>query len=190
MFSALLAAAFAAGSGCAGEPEAATHNKDAATGTFTVSAPASCNWSAVSSGSWLTVSGGAPGSGPGTVSYAVAKNLDTADRSGSITVAGRTFTVRQSGDAGACSYSVAPVAFQPCMPAGTLNATITTQASCPWTAASNSSWLAVASGASGNGSAVIDLRDVIERLLDTRFGIHRAPLQRVLPPRVRREGAG
>jgi hypothetical protein len=139
-------------------PESAAYNKDAATGTFSVTAPASCGWSAVSSGSWLTVTGGAQGSGPGSVGYAVARNIDTAERSGSITVAGRVFTVRQSGDAGACTYAVAPVAFQPCMPAGTLNAIITTEASCPWTAASDSQWLAVASSASGNGSAVISMR--------------------------------
>ena len=139
-------------------PESAAYNKDAATGTFSVTAPASCGWSAVSSGSWLTVTGGAQGSGSGSVAYAVARNIETAERSGSITVAGRVFAVRQSGDAGACTYAVTPVAFQPCMPAGTLNATITTQASCSWTAASDSQWLAVASSAAGNGSAVISLR--------------------------------
>ena len=139
-------------------PDSAAFNKDAATGTFAVAAPESCGWSATSTASWLTVTSGAQGSGPGTVAYAVARSVDTAERSGSITVAGRVFTVRQSGDAGACTYSVAPVAFQPCMPAGTLSATITTQASCSWTAASDSQWLAVASSASGNGSAVITIR--------------------------------
>ena len=82
-------------------PETAAYNKDAATGTFTVAAPASCGWSAVSNQSWLTVTGGAQGSGAGTVAYAVPRNVETAERSGSITVAGRVFTVRQSGDAGA-----------------------------------------------------------------------------------------
>jgi hypothetical protein len=139
-------------------PDSAAYNKDAATGTFAVAAPESCGWSATSSASWLTVTSGAQGSGPGTVAYAVARSVDTAERSGSITVAGRAFTVRQSGDGGACTYAVAPVAFQPCMPAGTLSATITTQASCPWTAASDSQWLAVASSASGNGAAVISMR--------------------------------
>lgn len=139
-------------------PESAAYNKDAATGTFTVAAPDSCGWSAISNRSWLTVTAGAQGAGAGTVAYTVARNVEIAERSGSITVAGRAFTVRQSGDEGLCTYAVSPVAFQPCMPAGTLDATITTQASCPWTAASDSSWLVVASSASGNGSRVISMR--------------------------------
>ena len=142
-------------------PESAAFNENAATGTFAVAAPAACGWSAISDQSWLTVTAGAQGSGAGTVAYAVASNTEIAERSGRITVAGRVFTVRQSGDEGdqpVCTYAVSPVAFEPCMPAGTLNATITTQASCPWTAQSGSAWLAVASSGSGNGSAVVSLR--------------------------------
>ena len=139
-------------------PESAAYSKDAATGTLAISAPASCNWSAVSNSSWLTVTTGAQGSGPGTISYGVARNLETAERSGTIVVAGRTFIVRQSGDGGACTYAVTPVTFQPCMPGGTLTATITTQASCSWTAASDAPWLDVASSGSGNGTAVISMR--------------------------------
>jgi hypothetical protein len=142
-------------------PETAAYNENAGSGTFTVTAPASCAWSAISDQSWLTVTSGAQGSGAGTVTYAVTRNTETAERSGGITVAGRMFTVRQSGDEGTepvCTYAVSPAAFQPCMPAGTVTATITTQASCPWTAQSDSSWLAVASSTSGNGSAVISMR--------------------------------
>ncbi len=138
-------------------PETAVYNKDAAPGTFAVTAPASCTWTAVSDASWLTITTEAQGSGNGTVAYAVARNLDTAERSGAITVGGRTFSVKQSGDAGACGYTVAPVAFQPCMPAGTLNATLTTQASCRWTVTSDSAWLGVASSASGTGPATISM---------------------------------
>lgn len=138
-------------------PGAAVYNKDAGTGTFAVAAPPSCSWTAVSNAAWLTITNGAQGSGAGTVAYAVARNLDTAERSGAITVGARSFSVRQSGDAGACAYSVAPVAFQPCMPGGTLNATLITQASCSWTVTSDSAWLGVASSASGSGSATISI---------------------------------
>ena len=54
-------------------PDQAVYNKDAASGTFAVTAPASCAWTAVSNASWLTVVTGAQGSGNGTVAYAVAR---------------------------------------------------------------------------------------------------------------------
>jgi hypothetical protein len=138
-------------------PGAAEFLKDAGTGAFTVTAPGVCAWTAVSNASWLVVTSGTQGSGAGRVSYAVARNLDVAERSGAVAVADQKFTVRQSGDTGSCQYSVAPVDVRPCMPAGSVTATVTTQAFCPWTAASNASWLGVAAGASGNGSGAITM---------------------------------
>jgi hypothetical protein len=91
------------------------------------------------------------------VSYSVARHNEIASRTATIALGDRRFTVRQSGDVGACQYSVAPVLFSPCMANGTLTATITTEASCPWTAAPGSSWLAVTSGAAGVGAATISV---------------------------------
>jgi Putative binding domain, N-terminal len=67
------------------------------TGTVSVLAPGGCNWQAVSNASWITLTSAASGSGSGTVSYAVAANPGTAARSGSLTIAGQTFTVGQGG---------------------------------------------------------------------------------------------
>jgi hypothetical protein len=138
-------------------PDSAEFGKDAGTGTFTVSAPDGCTWTAANSASWLVVTSGNEGSGSGTVSYGVARNLDIADRRATLTVAANTFTVRQSGDIGVCQYSVAPVELRPCMPGGSLTATVTAQASCPWTVSSNASWLNIPSGSSGTGSGVLDI---------------------------------
>jgi hypothetical protein len=43
------------------------------------------------------------------------------------------------------------------MPGGSLTATVITQPTCTWTAASNASWLGLASGKSGTGSGVITI---------------------------------
>jgi BACON domain-containing protein/all-beta uncharacterized protein len=137
-------------------PTRAEFAKDAAAGTFAVTAPADCPWAAISNASWLVVTSG-QGSGTGSVSYAVAGNPEVAGRNATITVAGRTFTVAQMGDIADCQYSVAPVDFRPCMPGGSVTATVTTQTSCPWTAAPNASWLGVPSGASGTGSGTITI---------------------------------
>ena len=138
-------------------PGSAEVGKDAATGAFSVSAPTECAWTATSSASWLVVSSGSQGSGNGTVLYAVARNAEVVDRSATITVADRSFTVRQSGDIGACQYSVAPVDLSSCMPAGSVAANVTTQPGCSWTVAANASWLTVPSGSSGTGSGVITI---------------------------------
>ena len=96
-------------------PVSADYNKDAATGTFNVSAPADCGWAATSTASWLAITAGSQGSGNGTVSYAVARNVDPTDRTATVAVGTRTFTVRQTGDVGDCQYSVAPVTAAVCM---------------------------------------------------------------------------
>ena len=64
-----------------------------------------CAWMAQSNDNWLTVTGGATGSGNGTVTYSAAANSG-AQRTGTITVAGQTFTVNQTAASNASSYVV------------------------------------------------------------------------------------
>lgn len=64
-----------------------------------VTAGNGCNWTAVSNDAWITVTSGSNGSGNGTVNYTVAANAGSA-RTGTITIAGQTFTVNQSGTTG------------------------------------------------------------------------------------------
>ncbi len=59
-----------------------------------VSAAAGCSWTATSGDSWITVTTGATGSGNGTVRFNVAAN-NGKKRTGTLTIAGRTFTVDQ-----------------------------------------------------------------------------------------------
>jgi hypothetical protein len=135
-------------------PNSATWGNDGGRRTFAVSATEGCPWSAVSGASWVVIDAG-QGSGNGTVSYTVASNTQIGDRSTTIVVAGRTFTIRQAGDVSACQYSVSPVDFSPCMPGATVIASVTTQDSCPWSATPDASWLNV--GASGVGSGTITI---------------------------------
>jgi hypothetical protein len=138
-------------------PASADFSKDGGSGTLTVTAAADCSWTARSTAPWLVISGGGQGSGGGTISYTVSRHTDISGRTASIAIADRRFTVRQSGDLAACQYSVAPVVFRPCMGGGTVAATLTTQASCPWTATSNAAWLKLPGGTSGGGSATLSI---------------------------------
>ncbi|MFN0113011.1 MAG: reprolysin-like metallopeptidase [Blastocatellia bacterium] len=66
------------------------------TGSVGVTGTAGCAWIATSNAAWITVTSGASGTGNGTVNYSVAANTGAA-RSGTITIAGQTFTVNQAG---------------------------------------------------------------------------------------------
>lgn len=139
-------------------PTSAAYSKDGGSGSFAVTAPSGCAWTATSSDAWIAVSPPAEPVGNGTVSYTVSRNTQIGGRTGTIVVAGRTFTVSQAGDAGLCEYAVSPVDFRPCMSAPyDLTATITTQAGCSWTANPDASWITV-SAQSGSGPGVISFR--------------------------------
>jgi hypothetical protein len=64
------------------------------------------SWSSSPNATWLSVSSGGSGSGAGTttLTYAAAANESASARSGTLTIAGHTFTVNQAGSTG-CSAS-------------------------------------------------------------------------------------
>jgi molybdopterin-binding protein len=69
-------------------------------GSDTVSVTASlgsCSWTATSNANWITITSGSSGTGNGTVNYSVSSNSSISPRTGTMTIAGQTFTVSQSG---------------------------------------------------------------------------------------------
>lgn len=77
-----------------------------------VTAGTGCMWTAVSNAAFLNITGGASGTGDGTVSYTAAANTTTSRRSGTMTVAGQTVTVTQNaGFANATLTTVQAVDF-------------------------------------------------------------------------------
>jgi uncharacterized protein (TIGR03437 family) len=66
-------------------------------GSFILTAQGGCDWAVTSNADWLTVISGSSGSGNGTVNYSVAPNTDINERTGTLTIAGQTFTVIQDG---------------------------------------------------------------------------------------------
>jgi hypothetical protein len=61
-----------------------------------VSAGRGCAWTARSNDDFITVTSGASGNGNGGVAFDVKKN-GKGNRTGTLTIAGHTFTVRQRG---------------------------------------------------------------------------------------------
>lgn len=82
-------------------PTVASFGAAGGTGSVAVTTfPASgCNWTTTSNAGWLPVTSNSEGNGSGTANYAVAPNSGPA-RTGTITIAGQTFTVAQAGTSG------------------------------------------------------------------------------------------
>jgi hypothetical protein len=124
-------------------------------GTIDITATVNtCSWTAAANAAWITVTGGASGSGNGRVEFTVAPNAG-ASRSGTISVAGHTFTLSQAGVS--CSYSIGPSSEAMSAAGGTSTITVSTGSSCAWTAAANAAWLTVASGGSRTGPGTVTL---------------------------------
>ena len=77
------------------QSDVAVDRRGSGGGTVTVTNGASCAWTATSNATWITIASGASGTGNGTVTFSVAANSGVA-RTGTLTIAGGTFTVTQA----------------------------------------------------------------------------------------------
>jgi C1A family cysteine protease len=76
-------------------PTAKTFTYASSSGTILVSTQNTCSWTAVSNVNWISISKGNTGTGSGKVTYKVATNSSRTQRTGTLTIAGLTFTVTQ-----------------------------------------------------------------------------------------------
>lgn len=95
-------------------PTSANVAGTATTQTVSVSAGASCPWTAVSDDGWLTVTSGASGSGNGVVTYTVAANPTASARTGSLHIAGTAFYVTQQPGSVSQTFGLLFVPVTPC----------------------------------------------------------------------------
>lgn len=65
--------------------------------TQTIATSSVCGWQAVSNASWLVITSAASGTGNGTVTYQIQANTAATPRTGTLTIAGQTVTITQSG---------------------------------------------------------------------------------------------
>jgi hypothetical protein len=119
----------------------------------TVSTAAGCEWNATSNAGWITLVSGATGNGAGVVRFRVADNTGPA-RTGTLTIAGRAFTVNQ---ASGCTYSINPKDQKIGDKGGQVTVAVSAGAGCGWTATSNESWITITDGATGSGDGTVRL---------------------------------
>lgn len=123
------------------------------TGFIRLTGAGACDWTATSSEPWITV---VPptGQGEGTLSYTVAPFSGAGDRTGLITVAGQTVTIRQVAPP-PCAFTLSSPTQPFSAAGGTGTITVTAAPHCSWTAASADPWLTVTPGSAGLGNGTV-----------------------------------
>ncbi len=90
-------------------PATLSFNSSANSGSITVTATAGCEWSALTSASWITITSGSSGSGNGTVNFQVQANTSPSVRIRSILVAGKAVLITQYGSGRNCPITPYPL---------------------------------------------------------------------------------
>ena len=140
---------------------------NAGSGSVNVTSPAGCTWSASSSASWLTITSGASYSGSASVAYSIAANTAQSARTGTMTIAGGTFTVTQAAQS--CTTTLSANTQSAGSTAGSGSVNVTSPAGCTWSASSNASWLTL-NGASYSGSASVGFNIAANTTQSARTG--------------------
>ncbi|HNG28740.1 MAG TPA: immunoglobulin domain-containing protein, partial [Blastocatellia bacterium] len=78
-------------------PDSRSFGAEGGPGSVTVTTAGTCDWTAVSNADWIVINSGAKGTGAGVVNYSADANSTANARTGTVTIAGKTFSVTQSG---------------------------------------------------------------------------------------------
>jgi len=134
-------------------PTSASASGSGGSGSVSVATQAGCGWAASSNAAFLGISSGTSGSGPGTVTYTVVAN-GVSPRSGTLTIAGQTFTVNQSG--APCTFTLNPASATVTAAPGSGSVGVSGPTSCTWTASSDAAFLSITSGDTGSGNGTVN----------------------------------
>ena len=149
-------------------PTGTSVGSSAGTGTVAVTNGSGCAWTAVSTAAWVSITSGASGSGNGTVNYLVAANTTPTVRTGTLTIAGQTFSISQ---AAGCTFTISPASLSVTSGARTGTVSVAAGTGCAWTAGSAASWITVTSGASGSGNGTVGYSIAANTSISSRTGI-------------------
>lgn len=118
-----------------------------------VTAPNGCNWTSISTRSWITIVSGQSGSGNGIVTIQVPANTFTLTRFATIVIAGQNFNVYQSAPGG-CDYVISSTSQSFAAAGGSGSVDVTSATGCPWNPNTANDWITVNPGGNrtGNGS--------------------------------------
>jgi len=150
-------------------PSSGNYSSEGGTGTINVSTQSGCQWHATESLSWVSITSGSTGNGSGSVHYSVSANNTTSSRTGTISVADRTFTISQDGTP-SCSWVVYPHSESYSSSGGTGTISVATRFGCQWSASESLSWVTITSGNSSNVSGTVEYSVSANNATITRTG--------------------
>ena len=114
------------------------------------------SWTAKSNVNWVIITFGSGGQGSGTVNYSITENTSGSSRAGTLTIAGCTFTINQSG---ICEGTISPSSrthdFNDS--SGSISVNMTFSQKCSWTANTNASWINITGGGFGSGTVTYEM---------------------------------
>ena len=135
-------------------PTSQSISRDGGVTTLTVKTNVGCAWTATSNDPWINILYPAPpsgGIGGGSLMYMVAPNTTADSRTGTVTIAGLTFTIIQSG----CVYSVSPTSGNIPVSGGSGSFGALALTGCSWTAKSTADWINLAPPGAGTGNGTV-----------------------------------
>ena len=99
-----------------------------AAGTLTVTTTPECEWEATTATSWIAITSPSHSQGSGAVTYRVAENADASARGGTVSINSTQVAINQA--AGACRFTVAPLASSVAATGGSVEVRVDAQATC------------------------------------------------------------
>ena len=131
------------------------HGSGAETNSLNVATLAGCPWTVINPNGWINILSSANNNGSGTVTYSVSANPSFLGRTGTVTVAGQAFTVRQAGII--CSYTLTPASQMTTLTSGNVTGLVNVASSggCAWSVLNTNAWIAIKSGAEGTNNGLV-----------------------------------
>ncbi len=151
-------------------PNTLNFTQEGGTGSIAVETDSGCGWTAEAgqNASFIMLDD-VGGTGSGTIGITVAPNPTSRTRTGSLTVAGHTVMITQSGIA--CQPQFTPATQSIDAAGGTGRIDVTLPADCEWTAVSDDpAFLTVTAGTNGNGSGRVEYRVAAHEGIADRIG--------------------
>lgn len=133
-------------------PNSANADLDGGGGSISISAAAGVSWTATSNSNWIAVSP-ASGLSSGSVTYTVEPNPGVSIRNGSLTIAGQTFTVTQTGT----DVNLSPREVEKAYSSDIIQLQVTALVGTNWTVTLNNPWISVVDDGNGFGDSQITL---------------------------------
>jgi uncharacterized protein (TIGR03437 family) len=125
------------------------------TSAVSVMTQSDCEWAATTTDAWIKITFGNQGRGSGVVRLTIDPGTSATPRSGTVTIANQTFTVKQAGIS-ACTFTLTPPNQTFTASGGNGTLTIATQEGCDWAATPTIPWITITSDKSGVGSGIIN----------------------------------